>query len=187
MTLVSIVVGLGLTHVLSALGGAVHRLRGHGRPIRLDPVYLIWVVSVLIWLVSFWWWEFKLRDIDIKWTFGIYLFIISYAIALFLMAVILVPQDMKGVDDSYAYFMSGRRWFFGALIAVNLIDIADSTLKGSAWALRPDYLLQVSTFIVASVIGIRSERRSVQLGVAAAILAIQVAYTWYQLDILGGW
>jgi hypothetical protein len=61
MVLVSIVIGLAITHVLSAFAAAVHRLRGHGDPIRLDAVYLLWTGYVMIWLVSFWWWEFQLQ------------------------------------------------------------------------------------------------------------------------------
>lgn len=48
MVLVSIVIGLALTHVLSALGAAVHRFRGHGSPIRLEAVYLLWVGFTLL-------------------------------------------------------------------------------------------------------------------------------------------
>jgi hypothetical protein len=186
MALVSIVVGLALTHVLSALGTAVHRLR-HGPPIRLDAVYLLWVGFVIAWLLSFWWWEFKFHELDIKWTYGLYLFVILYAIVLFLMAVILVPKDMEGVDDSYAYFMGGRRWFFGALILANSVDVVDSLLKGASWALRPSYLAQVAVFMVASVICMISGRRSVQLAIAIMMLTLQVAYTWEELDILGSW
>lgn len=36
MVLVSIIIGLGVTHILTSLGSAVHRLRGHGKPLRLE-------------------------------------------------------------------------------------------------------------------------------------------------------
>jgi hypothetical protein len=69
MVLVSIIIGLAITHVLSALAAAIHRLRGHGDPIRLESVYLLWTGFVLIWLVSFWWWEFKFQDIERAWSY----------------------------------------------------------------------------------------------------------------------
>jgi hypothetical protein len=186
MALVSIVVGLGLTHVLSALGAAVHRLR-HGPPIRLEAVYLLWVGFVLAWLLSFWWWEFKFHELDTKWTFGLYLFVILYAVVLFLMAVILVPKGMEGVQDSYTYFMAGRRWFFGAVLLANGVDVVDSLLKGTSWALRPMYLFQLAVYAVVAVVGMRSSRRSVQLAIAIVMFAFQVLYTWEELDILGSW
>jgi hypothetical protein len=187
MTLVSIVVGLGLTHVLGALGASVHRLKGRGDPIRFDPVYLLWIAFVLIWLLSFWWWEFKLRDLDIKWTFGVYLFLISYATLLYLMAVILVPKGMEGVTDTYEYFMSGRRWFFAVVLLANVVDVGDSFLKGTGWALRPDYIVQIAVFMTVPVIGINSARRGVQFTLALVMFAYQTIYTWISIDILGGW
>lgn len=187
MTLVSVVVGLGLTHALGALGTAVHRLRGHGPPIRLDAVWLLWVTFALVWLVSFWWWEFKLHELDIRWTYGIYLFILGYATLLFLMVVVLVPRNMAEVHDTFDYFMSVRRWFFSALIAINAFDIADSVLKSWEYALRPDYLAQIAVYMIGALVAIRSDSRTVQLWNAAVMLAIQLTYTWAELDILGGW
>ncbi len=46
--------GLGITHVLSSLGSAVHRIRGHGRPLRLVLNYLVWIGFMFGWLVQFW-------------------------------------------------------------------------------------------------------------------------------------
>ncbi|HSG48412.1 MAG TPA: hypothetical protein VLA43_11405, partial [Longimicrobiales bacterium] len=108
MVLVSIVIGLAITHVLNALAAAVHRLRGHGAPLRLEPVYLLWIGFILTWLVSFWWWEFKFQEVAVEWSFGLYLFLITYAVVLFLVAAVLVPHRMDRVEDSYAYFMDGR-------------------------------------------------------------------------------
>jgi hypothetical protein len=36
----AIVLGLAITHILSGLGRIVHRLAGHGSPIRMDVVHL---------------------------------------------------------------------------------------------------------------------------------------------------
>ena len=69
------------------------------------------------------------RRVDVR---PLYLFIVAYAISLFLLAVVLVPTSMDGVGDSYAYFMEGRRWFFGVLLVVVALDVVDTFLKGSA-------------------------------------------------------
>ena len=185
MVLVSIIIGLALTHVLSALGAAVHRLRGHGDPIRLESVYLLWVGYVLIWLVSFWWFEFRFQALEVEWTYGLYLFLILYAVCLFLMAVILIPSRMVGVRDSYEYFMEGRKWFFGAVLFGLGIDQVDSFLKGVDWGLRPlNVGLNIVT-VVACLFGVVSERRGVQLVVAAVALAIQLAFMFWGLPFPG--
>jgi len=97
MVLVSIIIALSITHLLTGIAAAVHRLRGQGEPIELDAVYLLWIMYVLIWLISFWWWEFKLQEIVDEWSYGFYLFVIIYSIIIFMLAAILVPHRMEGV------------------------------------------------------------------------------------------
>jgi len=137
MVLVSIVIALAIAHLLTAVGECVRRVRGKGDPIKLDAVFLLWVGFVLIWLISFWWWEFKFQEVVTEWSYGLYLFVIGYAIALFMLAEILVPHRMHGVTDTYAEFRDGRKWFFGTLLLVQTIDIFDTFLKSFEWVMRP--------------------------------------------------
>ena len=95
MVLVSIVIALAIAHSLTAVAEGIHRFRGHGEPIKLDVVFLLWVGFVLICLVSFWWWEFKFQEVAVEYSYGLYLFVISYAIVLFMLAEVLVPHRMR--------------------------------------------------------------------------------------------
>jgi hypothetical protein len=54
MVLVSIIIGLGVTHILTSLGSAVHRLRGHGKPLRLEVNYVPAGASTWPWGSSWW-------------------------------------------------------------------------------------------------------------------------------------
>lgn len=187
MALISIVVGLGLTHILSALGVAIHRLRGHGPPIKPEPIYLIWVLTILMLLVSFWWWEFKLQETEIAWSFPVYLFLIAYAITFYLVAVILVPERMEGVEDSFAYFLSIRHWFLGMLLANQMIDIYDTALKGLAWLSRPSYLPQAAIYCAIYIAGMVTKRRPVHLALAIIYLTMNVIWILIDANVLGSW
>lgn len=187
MALVSIVIGLAITHVLGAFGAAIHRMRGHGRPIHLETVYLLWIAFVMLWVVSFWWWEFKFHELAVEWSYGLYLFVLGYATLLYLMVVVLVPKGMEGVEDSYDYFMAGRRWFFVVIIACNSVDVADSWAKSQEWALRGSYLLQVLVFYAGAVVGICSTSRRLQQWNAFILFLYQLVYTWNGLLVLGNW
>lgn len=187
MVLVSIIVGLAITHILAAFGRAVQRLRGHGRPIRLEPVYLLWVGFQFIWLVSFWWWEFKFQDVIAEWSFGLYLFVVGYAIVLFAVTVLLVPGEMEGLDDSFAYLVDGRKWIFGTYLLVTTVDVVDTMLKGEAWLVRPFYVLQTVTFCVVYVVALTSKSRRVHLGAAVVAFLFQVVYMFREVGILGRW
>jgi len=187
MAPVSIVVGLAIGHILAALGVAVNRLRGHGKPIRLDVVYLAWVGFLLVWIVSFWWWEYKFHELHTTWTYGLYLFVLLYAMTLFFLAVLLVPRGMRDLDDSYAWFMADRRWFFAIIVFAMVIDILDSWVKSVEWAFRPWYLLWFATVLVGAIVGVRSENRRVQQVLAVALFVYQVIYTGLELNVLGRW
>ena len=185
MVLVSIVVGFGITHILAAIGSAIHRIRGHGPPIRLELTYLCWVGTMFVWLISFWWWEFKFSKLDIEWAVGLYLFIIGYAVCLYLASVVLVPSRMEGVDDSYEYFFKGRKWFFSLLTLVVLIDVVDTYLKGPNRILQPIYVVQIFLFLVLCMTGAFTKRRQLQLVTAVTFFLIQLAYLLVELPLLG--
>lgn len=184
--LLSVMVGLGLTHILSAMGAAIHRLRGRGAPIKIDVIFLLWVGVMLTWLVSAWWGEYKLQTIGFVWTFGAYLLFILYYIALFLAIVILVPSHLENVADTYLHFMNGRAWFFGALIIATILDFFDTMMKGTDWALRPEYFFsQSGLFIVVGIVGWIFKPRALQITIAAIALLSQVIYIWRALNVLG--
>lgn len=187
MVLVSIVIALAIAHVLTALAECVHRFRNKAVPFKLDAVFLLWLSFVLVWLISFWWWEFKFQDVVTEWSYGLYLFVISYAIILFLLTEILVPHRMLGVTDAYAYFMAGRKWFFGTLLLVQPVDIVDTFLKGQQWGLRPAVISVYVVTIAVAIAGFVSERRSIQLGAAIIAVTSQFLYVFSELDILGSW
>lgn len=187
MALISVIVGLALTHVLSACGAAIHRIRGHGPAIKLELVYLLWILWTVIVLASFWWWEFKLQQTEVTWTLGIYFFLILYSISFFLIAVVLVPERMEGVSNSFEYLISVRHWFFGLVLANQLIDIYDTSLKGVDWVMRPSYLIQASIYFVACIVGMLSKARPVHLALAFVTLAAQIIYILIEMNALGSW
>jgi hypothetical protein len=161
MVLISIIVGLGITHILSNLGTAVHRLRHHGPAIRLEWNYLVWIAFVFTWLVNFWWWEFKWSELAPDFGFGLYMFLVLYATSLFLLAVILVPPRLSVVVDSWEYFLAIRYWFYGGLLVINGIDVVDTFMKGAEWGFRTSYVVYWTALTAAGIVGLNTTRRGV--------------------------
>jgi hypothetical protein len=123
--LVSIIVGLGLTHLLSGAG----RLIGTPRRVKAYWVHLVWSAYAFVYLVAFWWWEFQLSTVEV-WTVQLYLFLLLYATLLYLLCVVLYPRESP--SDFREYFFLHRKWFFGVWVLIYLVDIPDTTLKGGA-------------------------------------------------------
>jgi hypothetical protein len=156
--LISIVVGLGLTHLLVSITRAIHARHSA----RVYWVQLVWALNLALWLIAFWWFTFALNTVT-EWTYGLYVFLIVYAVLLYLLAALLFPHDPPDDQDYESHFFTNRRWFYGTLTIFAFIDIVDFFLKVGTGAesvtLRP-YLLFIGPIITLSVAAIFVERRS---------------------------
>jgi hypothetical protein len=176
------VVGLGVTRLLAG----VARIIQHPSQYRLYHVHLAWVASVLLMLVHFWWWEFGLFGVR-DWTFGIYLFIIAYAVLLFLLAALLFPDSMLDYASYEDFFISRRAWFFGVMAGTYLFDILDTLIKGEAHFERfgIEYLIRTPVFIALSIAAAFISNRWFQIAFVGFTLAYQVSWILRLFDTIG--
>ena len=65
------IVGLGITRLLMTVAGLIQ----HPARSRISAIHLLWIASILVELVLFWWWEFALFRLE-HWTCAITLFVI---------------------------------------------------------------------------------------------------------------
>lgn len=123
--LISIITGLGITHLLTGLG----RFLGGPDSPRVFWVHVVWTVNLILYQAFFWWFTFKWADQG-TWTFALFLFVLTYAILLYLLAVILYPVELLPGFDFRDHFYRRRKWFFSLLTFVFVVDAVDSLLKG---------------------------------------------------------
>lgn len=164
--LVSLILGLGITHILTGVGRAIHRRA----EIKLDLVHVLWTIATFLILVLNWWVFFESRTIS-GWTFGQFLLVIGWAVAFYLMAVVLYPPGMRTGEDYAQVFEVNRPWFFGLFIFSSVIDIAQTAARGDLFS-PPFYLLFVLHLVLLVGIGIWVRRRGYQVFLACYILAI---------------
>src|SRR5580698_1194823 len=81
---ISIIVGLCITTLLSGFARFVQ----HPRREHVSLLHLGWPASLLLWIIHFWWWEFRLSLVP-QWTFEKYLFIILYAVLSYFLCTLL--------------------------------------------------------------------------------------------------
>ena len=130
MVLVSIIIGLGIAHILLGISGIIDRFMRRKEPLELSLAHATWLASCFGWLVLFWWWEYRFSTRVADWTVGLYFFLVLYAVVLFLLSAILVPRNWDGVRSFKAYFLERRVWFYGLYMFATVIDFVDSYLKG---------------------------------------------------------
>jgi len=163
--LTSIIIGLGIAHLLQG----VARLVQHPGRERVYWVHLTWVAYMFFQSVFWWWWEFRLGDIE-TWTFSLYIFVIAYAVNIYLLCALLFPSDLEGYDGYEEYFFSSRRWFFGLACVSFVVDLADSAVKGldHLMGLGPEYLvatpLQAVLLLAAAISPSRAYHRALVIG-----------------------
>ena len=175
------VVGLGVTRLLAG----VARIIQHPGQYRLYPVHLAWTASVLLMLVHFWWWEFGLYGIH-EWTFGVYLFIIGYAVLLFLLAALLYPDSMLDYAGYEDFFFSRRRWFFGVMAGTYVFDVVDTLVKGEAHFERfgNEYLVRTPIFIALCVAAALTPNRTFHMVFVSLTLVYQISFILRLFDTI---
>ncbi len=171
--LLGIVVGFGLTHLLRNFARIIDQ------PVRRKVywVHLVWAVSMFVYLLHFWWWEFLLSQ-QSHWSFGIYLFVTLYALLLYLLCAVIFPDALDSETDYETYFFSRRAWFFGLLGLVYIVDIGDTWLKGPAYLARlePEYFVRNATYVVLCVVAIATSNRRFHASFAVLGLAYQISF-----------
>ncbi len=165
------VVGLGITRTLTGLAGFIQ----HPGRQRLSLLHLLWVGSILLELVLFWWCEFGLSRMPAL-SFEIFLFLIGYAVVLYLLAALLFPDNISEYAGYEDFFIKRRRWFFGLLAIAFVLDIVDTVIKGAEhWnRLSGDYLVQVPLGLAFCLAGSLWADRRLQIGIAAGHVAYQI-------------
>jgi hypothetical protein len=189
MVLISIIIGLGIAHILLGLGGIVDRLTGRGDRLRLSVAHGVWVAHTFLWLVLFWWWQFRMDALWEEWTIGVYFFLVMYAVVLFLIAVILVPRSWDGVTDLGDFFLRRRAWFYAAWILGVSLDVLDSWLKGGMDYIvlenGPWVMLFWLAGITLSAIGIRVQSLRYHATAGGILLLMDFAASVGSLPRLG--
>ncbi len=179
IVLVSIVLGLGITRLLTGLGALVE---ARDR-VRLYWPVLAWAAILLVAHVQTWWAFFGLRD-RVGWTFLTFLTVLVQPVLLYLLSVLVLPVIGPGecADLRERYFEQAR-WFFG-LFATLLVAslLRDLTLEGAL----PDlpnvafHLVLLSLAVTAAATR-RTWFHEANAAVAAGLVGLYIALLFSQL------
>jgi hypothetical protein len=116
--LVSIIVGLGLSHLL----GSVGKLLSRRRRVRVYLPAVASAVMVFLAHVQFWWGSFDFGE-RIESNFFAFLVFLLTPILLYLIAVLVLPeldQDESGEVSLREHYYEARPWFFGLAALIPL-------------------------------------------------------------------
>jgi len=121
---ISIILGLGVTQILTGIADLVHQ----NDRVKIYWPHLVWIFLALVMHVQEWWVTFELRSYG-PWRLPTFLFVLLYPVVLFILARLLFPFGLSEgrVDLEKFYFENYRRIFlFVAILA--LLSILDNLL-----------------------------------------------------------
>lgn len=125
--LISIVLGLGITQLLSGFGRWVENRSTF-------PAYvptIVWSGVLLLMHIQTWWTMYGLR-LHTNWTFFQFFVVLLQPIVLFLLSSLVLPSTSSTVSDLKINYASQRRWFFTLLVVLLLVSVGrDAVLTGS--------------------------------------------------------
>lgn len=167
--LVSIVLGLGITQLLTGFG----RWLEQRDTFRAYPVAIAWAAFLLLVHVQTWWTMFGMSVQD-DWNFLQFTVVLFQPILLFLLAVIVFPGPQARSSDLRQNFHEQRRWFFGLLMAVLLASLLKDVMRGELP--EPVNLLFHAIFLIQGAIGYASANERLQRYLAYSSLGVFAAY-----------
>ena len=182
MVLASVIIGLGITHLLQGVGGLVQ----HPHREKIYWVHLLWVAAIFLRAIFWWWFEFELSK-TAEWTFTLYLFVLGYAVLIYLLCALLFPRDLAGYDGFKGYYYSRRAWFFGLLVIAQAVDLADTLLKGMDHfrSLGPFYPVALAIVSVLLLIAMRTRGERYHGAFAIFSVLYLIGFPWVMFYTMG--
>lgn len=169
--LLSIILGLGLTQLLTAIG----RLIRHRDRVRVHWLPLLWAALLIVIYVQVWWSMYGLR-LHRDWTFLAFGAVLAQTATLYLMAAVALPEQVEeAAADLGTYFDRHHRWFFAFFLATLVISVVKDVILGGRLPEGTNLIFH-GVLAAGCVAGLTMQRRRYQEALAVGFAVAIVAY-----------
>ncbi len=170
--LISIVLGLGITQILSGFG----RWIGNRSAFPAYAPTIVWAVMLLVMHIQTWWSMSGMRYHE-DWTFLEFSVVLLQPVVLFLLATITLPNSTSAALDLESNYFAQRRWFFGLLIALLFVSVGRDVALTAALPSAPNLLFH-ALFLILAICGIITAREAIHRFIAfftATVILVYIA------------
>lgn len=173
-TAFSMVLGLGVTRVLSGLV-AVFRSRQHAT-IHAEPI--VWALSIFVLQLQFWWALIELAGVQRVWTLPEFLLVLGIPLSLFVAAALVLPAaELKpGENLPEVFERDGRFGLVCLAVYAGLAFTVDRLLFETVVASRIDIFLVLE--LVVPLFAFFSRSSSMRSAAAVLYLLLVLATSW---------
>jgi hypothetical protein len=171
--LISVILGLALTHLLRGLAKLIHMRR----TVRPYWVQIVWTINILIYVLAIWWGMFWWNRLEV-WTIERFFFIAAYASVLFMLASMLYLPEFPSDLDCEAHFFANKNWFFGIQLLAFLLDIPETMAKGVSHLrdVPREYMIFIPTILLICIVGLSTSNRRVHGTLCVAWFIAMMSY-----------
>jgi hypothetical protein len=141
--------------------------------VRFYWIWAVGVVMVFLANVQFWWGTFSVGD-AVATNFFSFVFFLLTPIALYLSAVVLVPDfEGEGEIDLRRHFFANRQLYYGLLAAVPLLSAVRSVTISGDPVLSPERPFEVAFMLLLGSGGlVENERWQSLVAVSSVVLFV---------------
>ncbi|HUP89673.1 MAG TPA: hypothetical protein VM100_09990 [Longimicrobiales bacterium] len=170
--IVSVVLGLGITHILGAITSMI-RAR---RRVRFSWNHAAWLLLAFLGQLFLWWSIWSLRYIEV-WNFFSFLLLLMQPISLFVATSFLLPDSiqLEGDVDLDDIMDEASRPYFLTLATAPLIIYAYNCVISGGLVGGPGTLFLFFSFVITVAAALTRNRRF-QLGLAIAFLIALIGF-----------
>lgn len=177
--IVGMVLGLSLARVINGIAGFIQ----HPNENKIYPIHFGWAIFMLLAIIHFWWYEFSLVA-TVHWRFDLYVFVIFYAFVFAMICAVLFPDHLRDYTGYEHYFRSRRKWFYGLMVLMFVVDTIDSWIKGPqylAW-LGDVYVFRQVAFLSCSIIAMFWSNKIYHLVFVVVALVCETLWIFHYFD-----
>ncbi len=138
---ISIIFGISLTHILAGTIRSIYRNKA-------EESHLVWTLFILLVMILNWWTGYAWHDQQ-TWSFDLFMIIVFWSMAHYLVAITLYPPQAAGREHPFEY---RHNWFLWAWIGIVLSDVLQTAARGdvfSPWYYLPFVLHYVFLALIA--------------------------------------
>ncbi len=140
--LISIILGLGITQIMTGLADLVHRWDR----VKLYWPHLLWIILVFVLHIQEWWVTYQQFSGMDSWRLATFLLFILYPMNLFILARILFPFNPQedSLDMKVFYYANFQKFFLCTMI-LNVLSIITNVIVDG---FNSDQLVIVSLLVL---------------------------------------
>ena len=170
----AIVIGLGITRILSGLASALE----HRATLRSDRIVFTWAVLVLLWQILFWLGTVNSARAHSQFTVANFGMLLLAAIALFFAATLVLPGRIGPGTDLRQHYGTVRKPFFLVIMALPILEIGDSAVNGfqNPMSREPEYFITQGAIILGCSLSLAMDNR--WLHGTFAVLGVLWLFAW---------